>query len=126
MKVEVNSEGTNRRVILTNRPGGAILPGATDSDLGKTNTPTVVNPKIVTRRACLELCVRRNLLKCLYSDEHIWHAAFEEDGEVVESLFPLRDGHRPFLRGFEDGHVDQLQCRVTVRVLFSVASAPQQ
>ena len=29
VKVEVNSEGTNRRVILTNRPGGAILPGAT-------------------------------------------------------------------------------------------------
>ena len=29
MKVEVNSEGTNRRVIVTNRPGGSILPGAT-------------------------------------------------------------------------------------------------
>ena len=29
VKVEVKSEGTNRRVILTNRPGGAILPGAT-------------------------------------------------------------------------------------------------
>lgn len=29
VKVEVNSEGTNRRVVLTNRPGGAILPGAT-------------------------------------------------------------------------------------------------
>ena len=27
VKVEVNSEGTNRRVILTNRPGGAIIPG---------------------------------------------------------------------------------------------------
>ena len=29
VKVEVNPEGTNRRVVLTNRPGGAILPGAT-------------------------------------------------------------------------------------------------
>ena len=29
VKVEVNSEGTNRRVVVTNRPGGAILPGAT-------------------------------------------------------------------------------------------------
>ena len=29
VKVEVNPEGTNRRAILTNRPGGAILPGAT-------------------------------------------------------------------------------------------------
>jgi hypothetical protein len=29
VKVEVNSEGTNRRATLTNRPGGAILPGAT-------------------------------------------------------------------------------------------------
>ena len=29
VKVEVNSEGTNRRVVLTNRPGGAILPGGT-------------------------------------------------------------------------------------------------
>ncbi|MCX7422675.1 MAG: hypothetical protein NT013_24480, partial [Planctomycetia bacterium] len=45
--------------------------------------------------ACLELCVRRNLLKCLCSVEDFWHSSFEEDGEVVESLFPLRDGHRP-------------------------------
>ena len=29
VKVEVTSEGTNRRVIVTNRPGGSILPGAT-------------------------------------------------------------------------------------------------
>lgn len=29
VKVEVNSEGTNRRVVITNRPGGALLPGAT-------------------------------------------------------------------------------------------------
>ncbi len=29
VKVEVKSEGTNRRVVLTNRPGGAILPGGT-------------------------------------------------------------------------------------------------
>lgn len=29
VKVEVGKEGSNRRVILTNRPGGAILPGAT-------------------------------------------------------------------------------------------------
>jgi hypothetical protein len=29
VKVEVNPEGTNRRAILTNRPGGAILPGGT-------------------------------------------------------------------------------------------------
>lgn len=29
MKVDVNSEGTNRRAVLTNRPGGAILPAAT-------------------------------------------------------------------------------------------------
>ena len=29
VKVEVKPEGTNRRVILINRPGGAILPGGT-------------------------------------------------------------------------------------------------
>ncbi len=29
VKIEVTSEGTNRRVILTNRAGGAILPGGT-------------------------------------------------------------------------------------------------
>ena len=29
VKVEVKSEGTNRRVVLTNRPGGAILSGGT-------------------------------------------------------------------------------------------------
>lgn len=29
VKVEVHSEGTNRRVVITNRPGGALLPGAT-------------------------------------------------------------------------------------------------
>lgn len=61
------------------------------------------------------------MLKRLSLVEDFWHSSFEEDGEVVERLFPLWDGHRPFLRGFEDGHVDQLQCRVTVRVLFSVA-----
>ena len=29
VKVEANAEGTNRRAIITNRPGGAILPAAT-------------------------------------------------------------------------------------------------
>ena len=78
-------------------------------------------------RACQELCVRQDLLKLSCgSVECFWHSVFEEDGEVVEGFFPLRDGHRPVLRGFVDRHVDQLQCRLAVRVLFSVASDPQK
>ena len=40
----------------------------------------------------------------------------EEDGEVVQRLFPLADRHRPFSRGFPNGHVHDLEGRFLVGV----------
>lgn len=42
-----------------------------------------------------------------------WESVLEEDGEVVEGVFPFGDRLRPFLRRFVDRHVDQQDLRIT-------------
>ena len=52
VKIEVTSEGTNRRVIVTNRAGGAILPGGTsDEYAGPPRRRCPANRRIVTRNS---------------------------------------------------------------------------
>lgn len=52
VKIEVTSEGANRRVILTNRAGGAILPGGTDDEYaGPPKRWCPENRRIVTRNS---------------------------------------------------------------------------
>ncbi len=49
-------------------------------------------------------------------------ASFKEDGEVIQGRFAMADGQRPFLGGFVDGHVDDLQGGLFVGVNLAVAS----
>jgi len=46
----------------------------------------------------------------------------EFDCESVESVFPISDGHRPFLRCSHDRRVDNLQSRITMREDLSVSN----
>lgn len=41
--------------------------------------------------------------------ESEWQATLELDGETIEGLFPVLDGHRPFFRGLFDGQVGDLE-----------------
>ena len=53
--------------------------------------------------------------------ELLRHSIFEHDREVIQCFFPFWNWHRPFLGGFVDRHVYQLQRRITIRILFTVA-----
>ena len=50
----------------------------------------------------------------------VGEAVLVEDGEVVEGLLPVFDGHRRFARGFADRHIDVLQGRVVAGINLAV------